>query len=88
MTTAARYDRGMTAKIAVSLPDHLVDEARAAVESGRASSVSAYVAEAMAEKSRRRTLSEVLDEMDVDLGAPTEEARARAARVLDALEHP
>lgn len=78
----------MTVKIAVSLPDHLVDEARAAVASRRASSVSAYVAEAMAEKSRRRTLAEVLDEMDADLGVPSTEARARAARVLDALEHP
>jgi Arc/MetJ-type ribon-helix-helix transcriptional regulator len=77
----------MTAKIAVSLPDHLVDEARAAVASGRASSVSAYVAEAMVEKSRRRTLAEVLDQMDADLGVPSAQARTRAARVLDALEH-
>ena len=75
----------MTAKIAVSLPDHLVEEARAAVAGGRATSVSAYVAEALAEKSRRRTLSEVLDEMDAELGAPDAAAMARAARVLEAL---
>ncbi|MDT0185302.1 hypothetical protein Q9S36_34470 [Microbacterium sp. ARD31] len=77
----------MTTKIAVSLPDHLVDEARTAVAEGRAASVSAYVAEAMSEKSRRRTLTEVLDEMDAELGAPGPEARARASRVLDALAH-
>ena len=76
----------MTAKIAVSLPDHLVGEARAAVAGGRAASVSAYVAEALAEKSRRRTLSEVLDEMDAELGAPGAAAVARAGRVLDALD--
>ena len=84
MRTPARYDRGMTTKIAVSLPDHLVEEARAAVAGGRAASVSAYVAEALAEKSGRRTLAEVLDEMDADLGAPDAAAVARAARVLDA----
>lgn len=84
MRTIARYDRGMTTKIAVSLPDHLVDEARAAVVEGRATSVSAYVAEALAEKSRRRTLTEVLDEMDAELGAPGAAAAAKAARVLDA----
>jgi Arc/MetJ-type ribon-helix-helix transcriptional regulator len=76
----------MTAKIAVSLPDHLVEEARAAVAEGRASSVSAYVAEALAEKSRRRTLTELLDEMDAELGSPGAAAVARAARVLDALD--
>lgn len=84
MRTIARYDRGMTTKIAVSLPDHLVEEARAAVVEGRATSVSAYVAEALAEKSRRRTLTEVLDEMDAELGAPGAAAAAEAARVLDA----
>ncbi|SEB60185.1 hypothetical protein SAMN04489844_0648 [Nocardioides exalbidus] len=75
----------MTTKIAVSLPDHLVDEARDAVATGRVASVSAYVAEAMTEKSRRLTLAEVLDEMDAELGAPDEDARARAERALDAL---
>lgn len=75
----------MTAKIAVSLPDHLVAEARAAVTEGRAGSVSAYVADAMQEKSRRRTLAEVLDELDVELGAPGEDDVARADAALDAL---
>lgn len=75
----------MTAKIAVSLPDHLVAEARAAVAAGRSASVSAYVAEAMGEKSRRRTLSEVLDDFDLELGAPSDTATKRADRALEAL---
>ena len=75
----------MTVKIAVSLPDHLVAEARAAVSDGRAASVSAYVAEAMAEKSRLRSLEEVLDDFDAELGATGEAAMRSAAEVLDAL---
>ena len=59
-----RYDSGMTTKIAVSLPDELVDAARAAVREGRAPSVSAYVADAMADKARRTPLGELLDELD------------------------
>ena len=59
-----RYDSGMTTKIAVSLPDELVDAARAAVREGRAPSVSAYVADAMADKARRTSLGELLDELD------------------------
>jgi Arc/MetJ-type ribon-helix-helix transcriptional regulator len=37
----------MTTKIAVSLPDHLVEAARNAVRGGRAASVSAVVADAL-----------------------------------------
>lgn len=79
------YDRGMTAKIAVSLPDHLVAEARAAVAEGRSASVSAYVAQAMDEKSRRRTLAEVLDDLDAEFGTPSAALTDRADRALDAL---
>lgn len=73
-----RYDAGMTTKIAVSLPDHLVLEARAAVTEGRADSVSGYVAEAMQAMSRRKTLRELLDEMDEEYGPPSAEAVAWA----------
>lgn len=85
MTTQARYDRGMTTKIAVSLPDELVAAARAAVAEGRAASVSAYVAEAIAEKSRRRSLGQLLDEWDAELGPPSAEddAWARSAVGMD-----
>ena len=64
MQSDERYDSGMTTKIAVSLPDELVDAARAAVREGRAPSVSAYVADAMADKARRTSLGELLDELD------------------------
>lgn len=73
----------MTIKIAVSLPDHLVLEARAAVAEGRADSVSGYVAQAMQAMSRHKTLDEVLDDLDDEFGPPSAEATAWAARVLD-----
>lgn len=81
--TAERYDPGMTIKIAVSLPDDLVEQARAAVARGRAASVSAYVAEALREKGRRRTLDDWLDEQEAELGPITEEERAWADYVLE-----
>ena len=72
----------MTTKIAVSLPDELVAEARRAVAEGRAGSVSAYVAEAMAEMSRRHSLGELLDAWDAELGAPSAGAEAWATEAL------
>jgi Arc/MetJ-type ribon-helix-helix transcriptional regulator len=72
----------MTVKIAVSLPDELVEQARAAVKSGRAASVSAYVAEALREKGGRRTLDDWLDEQDAEFGPPTEAELAWADRAL------
>lgn len=77
-----RYDPGMTMKIAVSLPDSLVIEAREAVRSGRAESVSAYVAQALEEKSGRTSLAALLDQWDRELGAPDAEALAWADRAL------
>ena len=78
----AQYDSSMTIKIAVSLPDELVAEAKAAVASGRAASVSAYVAEAMRGVSRRETLLEVLDDIYEEVGHPTAEDRAWAREQL------
>ena len=72
----------MTTKIAVSLPDELVEKAKAAVRSGRAASVSAYVAEALAAHSGRQTLREVLDDFFEEFGHPTAEDRAWARRQL------
>jgi Arc/MetJ-type ribon-helix-helix transcriptional regulator len=73
----------MTTKIAVSLPDELVEAARAAVRDGRAASVSAYVADALREKSGRYTLADVLDQLDAELGPPGPEADAWAKREAD-----
>ena len=77
-----RYDRGMTVKITVSLPDELVENARTAVEHDRAASVSAYVADALRAYESRYTLDEFLEEMDAELGPPGPEAEAWAKSVL------
>ena len=73
----------MTTKIAISLPDELVHQARRAVASGAASSVSAYIAAALREQGRREHLSDVLDEMLAESGGPmTTAERASADRLL------
>jgi Arc/MetJ-type ribon-helix-helix transcriptional regulator len=54
----------MTTKIAISLPDEQVAELRAAVRSGRAASVSALVSEALAERSGRESLTDLLAHLD------------------------
>lgn len=66
----------------MSLPDHLVDAAVAAVQEGRASSVSAYVAEALAEKSSGETLEQFLSDWRRRVGDPTPEETAWADRAL------
>lgn len=73
---------GMTTKIAVSLPDELVEKARRAVADGEAPSVSAYVARAMERKSADDELVEMLAEMDAEYGPPSADERARARRTL------
>ena len=57
-------------KIAVSLPGTLVDQARRAVRKGRATSVSAYVAAALEEKSKLDDLDGLLSEMLAQTGGP------------------
>jgi hypothetical protein len=73
----------MTAtKIAVSLPASAVARARAAVRTGRARSVSAYIAAAMEEKAKLDDLASLLDEMLAETGGPltpAEEAVAERA---------
>ena len=72
----------MTVKITVSLPDDLVEQARRAVAEGRANSVSAYVAEAMRARGGGEALSAILDDLDAQHGAPSEEQLAWADRQL------
>lgn len=73
----------MTAvKIAVSLPAPAVERARAAVRSGRARSVSSYIAAALEEKAKLDDLAGLLDEILGETGGPltaTERAGARRA---------
>lgn len=75
---------GMTTrKIAVSLPAGLVEAANEAVRSGRAASVSAYVAAALADKVLRDDLAAMLDEMLAETGGPlTASERRRADKIL------
>lgn len=76
---------GMTRreKIAVSLPGQLVEAARRAVRVGRAPNVSAYVANALADKVMLDDLAELLDEMLAETGGPLTKAERRTAdRIL------
>lgn len=66
-------------KIAVSLPRDLTERARQAVRQGRASSVSAYVARALEEKSKLDDLAALLDEMLAESGGPPTSKERRAA---------
>jgi Arc/MetJ-type ribon-helix-helix transcriptional regulator len=75
---------GMTReKIAVSLPPNLVKAAKSAVRRGRAPNVSAYVADALAEKVMIDDLSALLAEMLTETGGPLTKAERRDAdRIL------
>lgn len=71
------------AKIAVSLPGELVERARQAVAEGRAPSVSAYVADALEQKTTLDDLAALLEEMLAASGGPlTAEEQAEADRAL------
>jgi len=72
----------MNKRITVSLPEHLVAEASAAADSGRASSVSAYVAEALAEKSGRDSLDDFLAEWRAEVGPATADESSWAEQAL------
>lgn len=84
-TRDPRYDRGMTSKIAVSLPDHLVEHARAAVADGRATSVSAYVADALQEKADREPLDDFFEMFDKEFGPPTDGEMAQVDEIMRGL---
>jgi antitoxin ParD1/3/4 len=70
----------MTTKIVVSLPDELADAAGRAVAEGRASSVSAFIASAIADKTRFDDLEALLADMAAESGPPDESDR-HGARV-------
>jgi Arc/MetJ-type ribon-helix-helix transcriptional regulator len=72
----------MTTKIAVSLPDELVESARRAVAENRAASVSAYIADAMIRRERAESLGALLADWDREFGPPSEEDYAWAEQQL------
>ncbi len=69
-------------KIAVTLPEEQVAAARRAVAEGRAASVSAYVAGALARRDADDDLAEMLAEIYAESGTPSDEDRAWARSVL------
>jgi hypothetical protein len=68
-----------TGKIAVSIPRDVLDRARRAVRSGRATTMSAYVAAALAQKSTLDELDDLLQQMLAESGGPLTAAEVRAA---------
>lgn len=72
----------MTVKIAVSLPDELVAEARRAVAAGRSASVSAYVAESLRERTGRELLAAIVSDLIDEFGEPSDSDRETARQVL------
>lgn len=73
------------AKIAISLPEGLVQHVRTEVRRGRAPSVSAYVMRAVEQQAANDDLASMLDEMLAATGGPmTSKERGWADRVLGA----
>jgi hypothetical protein len=71
-----------SAKVALSIPAALLEQAKAEVVTGRAKNLSVFVSEALDQKLRRDELSAILDAMDAEHGPPNKAARAWAKRVL------
>lgn len=69
-------------KITVSVPGGLVEQARQAVASGQATSVSAYIAEAMAAKADRARAEATLGRIFADIGTPGPEHEQWARKAL------
>jgi Arc/MetJ-type ribon-helix-helix transcriptional regulator len=74
---------GMTRqKIAVTLPEDQVAAARKAVAEGRAPSVSAYIAQALARRDADDELADMLAEIYAESGPPSDADREWARRAL------
>lgn len=71
-------------RITVSLPDELVAVANEAVEAGHARNVSALVAEALRDYSRRESLDQVLAGWNAETPVP-EDVRQRIDNELDTI---
>lgn len=77
------YDESMTAaKIAITLSRPLLAKVKGAVKSGRASSVSAFVSEALEARVRHDSLAGLVRDLIADQGEPSREDKAWAKRVL------
>jgi antitoxin ParD1/3/4 len=74
----------MTVTISVSLPAELVAHARRAVRAGRAPSLSAYIADALAQAERTRSMAGLVADMLAEDGRPCEDDYIWARRALGA----
>jgi len=72
----------MTTKITISLPDEAVTAAKKAVKEGRASSVSAYVADALARVQREDSAEDFVAFLVAQHGEPSKEDHQWADQVL------
>ena len=70
------------AKIAITLPRDQLAKVQRAVRSGEASSVSGYIAGALAEKEARESLGALLADLKAEHGAPSKGDVAWAKRAL------
>jgi Arc/MetJ-type ribon-helix-helix transcriptional regulator len=66
-------------KITISLPSRAAENARKAVKEGRASSVSAYIVEALHQQTKTDDWDVVFAEMMEETGGPMKEWERRAA---------
>lgn len=73
---------GMTVKLAITLPDEQVAAAKLAVAQGRATSVSAYIADSLRRRAADDELLDMLVEMKAEHGEPTAEDYAWAEEAL------
>jgi antitoxin ParD1/3/4 len=77
------YDGSMTAaKIAITLPRPLLAKVKGAVRRGRASSVSAFVSDALEARVREDSLAALVRDLIAEHGKPSRADEAWAKRVL------
>ena len=68
-----------TAKVAVTIPERVLRQARGAVRRGQARSLSAYVSAALVQQTMLDDLDQLLTEMLAESGGPLTKAEERAA---------
>ena len=70
------------AKIAITVPEDVLERAKERVKAGKAKSLSALVSEAVEEKVSRDELADILDAMHAEHGKPDKAAQVWAKRLL------
>lgn len=85
-TTKTRRPPATRAKITVTVPRDVLEAARERIRSKHLPSLSAYISEALAKQVAQDTGEDDyiawLDQLDEELGPPSEEAHAWARKVL------